>query len=153
MRDIEQPLRCPACGSDLIVGSHGHNIYICKNNNCGWIGNMVATEQSKPRRRLYKGVRTNGSVVVTVNGDPLKHIVYHSPSGFEWGYAGSGPADLALSILADYFNEARLDWDGRAWQLHQDFKDDFIATIEDDQFLIDTYQIDNWIYLANQSGK
>ncbi len=25
--------------------------------------------------------------------------VWHSPSGFEWGYGGSGPADLALNIL------------------------------------------------------
>lgn len=33
----------------------------------------------------------------------LAHCVYHSPTGFETGYAGSGPADLALSILADYF--------------------------------------------------
>lgn len=24
----------------------------------------------------------------------------HSPTGFEWGYAGSGPAQLALAILA-----------------------------------------------------
>ena len=25
--------------------------------------------------------------------------VWHSPTGFEWGYGGSGPADLALNIL------------------------------------------------------
>lgn len=25
----------------------------------------------------------------------------HSPGGFDFGYAGSGPADLALAILAD----------------------------------------------------
>ena len=27
-------------------------------------------------------------------------IVRHSPTGFEWGYGGSGPAELALNILA-----------------------------------------------------
>jgi hypothetical protein len=27
----------------------------------------------------------------------------HSPTGFEWGYNGSGPAQLALAILADHF--------------------------------------------------
>ena len=32
---------------------------------------------------------------------PLRHIVKHSPDGFQWGYHGSGPADLALSILFD----------------------------------------------------
>jgi len=25
-------------------------------------------------------------------------VVHHSPSGFEFGYAGSGPADLALNV-------------------------------------------------------
>ena len=26
-------------------------------------------------------------------------VVHHSPSGFAWGYSGSGPADLALNII------------------------------------------------------
>jgi hypothetical protein len=30
---------------------------------------------------------------------PLKHLMYHSPDGFEWGYGGSGPADLARSMV------------------------------------------------------
>jgi hypothetical protein len=38
--------------------------------------------------------------------EPLKHLVLHSPTGMEWGYLGSGPADLALSILADWFGES-----------------------------------------------
>ena len=32
---------------------------------------------------------------------PLPHFVKHSPAGFEWGYTGSGPADLARSLLID----------------------------------------------------
>jgi|LFRM01.1.fsa_nt_gb hypothetical protein len=39
--------------------------------------------------------RRNGSIY------PLRHICRHSLDGFEWGYGGSGPADLALSILTD----------------------------------------------------
>ena len=27
-------------------------------------------------------------------------IVHHSPTGMEWGHGGSGPADLALNVLA-----------------------------------------------------
>ena len=27
-------------------------------------------------------------------------IIWHSPSGFDWGYKGSGPAELALNLLA-----------------------------------------------------
>lgn len=35
----------------------------------------------------------------------IKHFPLHSPTGFEIGYAGSGPADLALAILADWTGE------------------------------------------------
>jgi len=35
----------------------------------------------------------------------LKQIVHHSPTGMMCGYGGSGPADLALTILADHFEE------------------------------------------------
>ena len=29
----------------------------------------------------------------------------HSPTGFSWGYGGSGPAQLALAICADVFGD------------------------------------------------
>lgn len=43
-------------------------------------------------------------VLVEVDGEvtgPLRHVVRHSPTGLSWGYAGSGPADLARSLLVD----------------------------------------------------
>ena len=56
------------------------------------------------------------------------------------GYGGSGPADLALSILADYLGVgadrvprvARNAWNYASenpahWRLHQEFKRDFIC--------------------------
>ena len=63
------------------------------------------------------------------------HIPLHSPSGFETGYSGNGPADLALAILADYLQESgRLVLEAAAGRgtsaalaAHQDFKRDFIA--------------------------
>jgi len=53
--------------------------------------------------KIYHGRRISeaGGQPAFVNNKPLKHIVKHSPTGFNWGYGGSGPADLALSILAD----------------------------------------------------
>lgn len=48
-------------------------------------------------------------------------LVYHSPTGFEFGYGGSGPADLALNILAQVLPLRQ------AWILHQEFKWRFIA--------------------------
>ena len=68
-----------------------------------------------------------------------QRIVYHSPTGFNWGYDGSGSADLALNVLDDALR--RLKWPGRkitvgqvkcyelAWALHQDFKWHFIAQL------------------------
>lgn len=67
----------------------------------------------------------------------LFHKVYHSPDGFEWGYGGSGPADLALSILYDY-----LDHDFEmAWEYHQIFKQSFVAKIKEDNWIISGEQI------------
>jgi hypothetical protein len=33
----------------------------------------------------------------------LPHAVRHSPDGFDYGYGGSAPADLARAILIDFF--------------------------------------------------
>lgn len=48
----------------------------------------------------------------------------HSPTGFEWGYGGSGPAQLALAILAEVLGpKKRLAVE----VLHQSFKWDYVA--------------------------
>lgn len=39
---------------------------------------------------------------------PSQLLRNHSPDGFEWGYAGSGPAQLALAILLDYGGDEEL---------------------------------------------
>ena len=51
-------------------------------------------------------------------------VARHSPSGLEWGYSGSGPADLALNILLKYGMPLRL-----ADRHYQEFKEIFIAPI------------------------
>jgi len=35
-------------------------------------------------------------------------LVNHSPTGFEWGYTGSGPAQLACELLLDYYDDAQV---------------------------------------------
>jgi len=53
---------------------------------------------------------------------PLRlDLVQHSPDGFAWGYEGSGPAQLALAILAFHAG------DRIALEYHQDFKRAVIA--------------------------
>lgn len=72
-------------------------------------------------------------------------ILNKSPDGFEWGYGGSGPAQLALAILLDYCRDNNVpdDW---AVSYFQDFKrewieaakdDDEITTADIERFLVD----------------
>ena len=37
----------------------------------------------------------------------VSRIPYHSPLGFDYGYRGSGPADLAIALLAHYMCESK----------------------------------------------
>ena len=74
---------------------------------------------------------------------PLKHIVRHSPDGFQWGYGGSGPADLALSILTDYCETNNIK-NVSPDTLYLKFKKDFIATA-DQHLSIDFDDIKIWL--------
>ncbi|HVM60188.1 MAG TPA: DUF6166 domain-containing protein [Verrucomicrobiae bacterium] len=68
----------------------------------------------------YVGTRTPHGVAVTVDGQPLDprfDLSNHSPTGFEWGYVGSGPAQLALALVADHLGDD--EW---AIACHQDFR-------------------------------
>lgn len=99
----------------------------------------------------------------------------HSPTGFEWGYGGSGPAQLALAILADHFGadswprccpycHSRMDgykcvepecaYDAREDQFksiqgevvhYQDFKRDIVCQFSKPGFLLTSLQIDDWV--------
>lgn len=101
-----------------------------------------------------------GSPVVTVNGRHLHHVVRHSPTGMEWGYGGSGPADLARSILLDYLSRcgsglrvrampgARLGKRGRERlvdQLYQAFKWDFVARFPYESWRLTGPEIAAWL--------
>ena len=84
--------------------------------------------------RIYYGFDDGKgpAVFVSVLGQemaplPLRcDIVNRSPTGFAWGYAGSGPAQLALAILADYFGCSHA-----ARALHQLFKFAAISGIQE----------------------
>ena len=55
--------------------------------------------------KRYEGWREGHAVMVTVDKrqlNPRLDLRNHSPTGFEWGYSGSGPAQLALAILANH---------------------------------------------------
>lgn len=79
--------------------------------------------------RSYTGERApDGTVRVRVvqggSARPLEHPVRHAPGGFDYGYDGSGPANLARSILADYLGYAP------KWRLYRAFLHQFIVPLE-----------------------
>jgi len=112
-------------------GGRNHGAAYRRSVQLGVLGSVYNICKSPPAVRqdtLFRFVRSadrssdDTYTGVLVDGVPLpQQIVDHSPTGFEFGYGGSGPADLALNILALFvsLNEAH--------ELHQDFKWAFIA--------------------------
>lgn len=82
----------------------------------------------------YSGRREGYAVIVTVDGrrlNPRHDLWNHSPDGFEWGYAGSGPAQLALALLADHCQN-----DERALNLYQRFKWAVVAELPHREWIL-----------------
>lgn len=59
---------------------------------------------------------------------PRLDLTNHSPTGFNWGCGGSGPAQLALALLADALGD-----DERAVELHQLYKRRVIDALPQDR--------------------
>ena len=93
--------------------------------------------------KVYAAIRDEDENTITVSDEkgtrPLKHIAYHSPTGMEWSYGGSGPSDLARSILTDFAGIKVAD------MFYQEFKWDFIAKQPGKGFQISGQEILNWL--------
>ena len=68
--------------------------------------------QANADRVEYVGMRVDGTPVVLnltaherLAPDRSLDLVRHSPAGFDWGYVGSGPAQLACALLLDYTDD------------------------------------------------
>ncbi|MCA9071157.1 MAG: hypothetical protein KDA84_19650 [Planctomycetaceae bacterium] len=107
------------------------------------------TNTPSPYDRVYRGERQPDpetgvlEVLVTVSDEqsvrllnPRLDLWNHSPTGFEWGYGGSGPAQLALAILADFLNDEEA-----AVSLHQKFKFQVIAGLPKRNWELSAHQI------------
>ena len=91
--------------------------------------------------KTYVGTIDQGDSTVTVNGQPLSprfDLYNHSPTGFAWGYEGSGPAQLALAILAHCAGEKL------ALMHYQDFKRRVITPLDKDKgFTLTSDEVDD----------
>lgn len=90
---------------------------------------------------VYRGIRTphgagvhvqHGALGSAVRPLPMRlDLRSHSPTGFEWGYLGSGPAQLALALCADALQDDR-----RAQRVYQDFKALVVSVFRASDFTI-----------------
>lgn len=93
----------------------------------------------------------------------LRHRVLHSPTGMNWGYGGSGPADLALSILCNFLGDSQKPTvRGGCWgecehnyclavRHHQGFEREFVAGWGD-SWEITEVEIGAWL-VKQDAGK
>jgi hypothetical protein len=103
--------------------------------------------------KTYRGCRNGYAVDVAVDGralNPRFDLWNHSPTGFEWGYAGSGPAQLALALLADHLADRQ-----EALDFYQSFKFAIVARLEHLRWELTSEQIDQALRTirAQQSEK
>jgi hypothetical protein len=80
----------------------------------------------EPRDLCYVQVHRPGYGVYPLQ--ERQDLVNHSPTGLSWGYVGSGPAQTALAILADYLRD-----DDAAQELHSYFSQQFVCRLPKDK--------------------
>jgi len=95
---------------------------------------------------IYRGQRDRTAPVgeecsVTVDGEPLDcryDLLSASPTGFEWNYGGSGPAQLAIALLAHAFN------DHFAVTHYQRFKRNVVAELPENGWTLSKSEIERF---------
>lgn len=106
-----------------------------------------------PPGRVYVGVRrADGCEVGYVDPggkmarlDLRLDLRNHSPTGFEWGYGGSGPAQLALALIADATADDEL-----AVVTYQDFKFQIVAHLPAEQWQLQAANIASFARLLRR---
>lgn len=85
------------------------------------------TIQERSIQTVYVGKRSaNHCTIRRIDPDGTDTMLFpgasrkirdHSPTGFEWGYGGSGPAQTALALCLDFTGDPNV-----AQDVYQDFK-------------------------------
>ncbi len=98
--------------------------------------------------KTYSGIRVNGCAQVFVAQEnetrlldpaPSLKVRNHSSTGFNWGYGGSGPAQLALAILLDHTGD-----EATARHFCQDFKSDVVSCLEE-RWTLPAEHVESWL--------
>jgi hypothetical protein len=108
----------------------------------------------------YRKVDWENTIIMSADGELWANVplyldeVNHSPTGFEWGYSGSGPAQLSYAILRTYF-EIACGYTERfakmkAERLYFTFKEDFVSKWSANEWAIDSEDIAIWLTKYNE---
>lgn len=87
------------------------------------IGTELDGDRTAPMVLVSEGEQSS-----LLDPKPSQKLRNHSPSGFEWGYAGSGPAQLALALLLDCMGDEQI-----ALRHYQAFKVGHISPLPNDE--------------------
>jgi Family of unknown function (DUF6166) len=97
------------------------------------------------KKDIIWGHRLPEGVEIFIDGEELdpsfsQSIFNHSPDGFEYGYNGSGCAQLALAVLLHLTDDI-------AWskENYQAFKREVIASLQGDHFCLPINLVSDWI--------
>jgi Family of unknown function (DUF6166) len=124
---LRSPHDAPGTGQGLKPPKLGERTYrgqrLDSGENRVWIETVIDRDRAPERGELALHLEVRN----------------HSPTGFGWGYGGSGPAQLALALLMDALGDANM-----AREHYQQFKRDHVArwdttwsiTAEDIQFYV-----------------
>jgi hypothetical protein len=105
----------------------------------------------------WRGERADGETSVKVSADehlwanlPLYLDEVNHASEFNWGYWGSGSAQLAYAILrmhfeiiGDYSTDTARQC---AEKYYQEFKVEFVSSWRNDVWSLSSYEIEKWLY-------
>lgn len=97
-------------------------------------------------KKTYEGKRNNHPTVL-VDGQPLDpqfDVWPFNYDGFDWGCGGSGDKQLALAILINHLNDAKL-----AFALCDQFNWNVIANLPLEYWTLTSAEIDNSLTLLN----
>ena len=106
----------------------------------GGLDSVATTEQTVYRGRRYPTAPVNEVVEVVADGQSVDcryDLLSASPSGFEWSYGGSGPAQLAIAILAHAYD------DEFATDHYQRFKREVVAELPKSGWTLTKQDIDS----------
>jgi hypothetical protein len=102
-------------------------------------GDIFIERVARPTVNDTGSIEVNRNAATGVRTNVPHTIKKHSPTGFNFGYGGSGPADFALNTLI-MFTDIET-----AGKMYQTFKFEYIAGCKEDRLVIPKQTIINFI--------